>query len=195
MESRRSFKRTLRRLTSAVAFAAYALSGVVGSRAQAAPSLNVVNAHARAFGTRKDTAVQIGAQLFKHQWGAQILRIYVDGAGSHQIAGIVLSGVKFHRPLTRVLFLDEVKTIIARALEAAPVEEVDLWCVVPLAVGKGAVVSGDLAQPTERTVFSITVRRADRRVRDDAMYWDAGWARDALHNQSKGASPASANLK
>ncbi len=152
------------------------------------PALNVVNAHARAFGTRKDTAVRIGERLFERRWEAQILRIYVDGSGSHQIAGIVLSGVKFHRPLTRALFLNEVSAIVTQAFDAAPVEEVDLWCVVPLSVGKGAVVSGDLAQPTERTVFSVTVRREDRPPASSAMYWDASWARDALRDQSKGHS-------
>ena len=193
--SRRPCKPTLRRRTSAsFAIAAYALSGAFGSMVSAQPALNIVNAHARAFGTRKDIAVRIGAQLFKHQWSAQILRIYVDGAGSHQIAGVVLSGVKFHRPLTPALFLGEVNAIITQAFAAARVEEVDLWCVVPLSIGKGAVVSGDLAQPTERTVFSVTVRRADQRAASRATYWDARWARDALRNQSKGASPASANL-
>jgi len=151
------------------------------------PSLSVVNAHARAYGTRKDTAVRIGRRLFTRGWSAQILRVYVDGAGSHQIAGIVLSGIKFHRPLGRALFLAEVGSIIALTFDAAPVEEVDLWCVVPLSVGRGAVVSGDLAQPTERTVFSVTVRRRDRWRDGGAMYWDAAWARSTLHERSKGA--------
>lgn len=155
--------------------------------ATAQPPLYVVNAHARAMGTRQDTAVRIGLRLFTTHWAAQILRIYVDGAGSHQVAGVVLSGVKFHRPLTRALFLNEVASIIGQTFAAAPVEEVDLWCVVPLAVGKGAIVSGDLAQPTDRTVFSVTVRRADvsrtaraASIGGRTLYWDARWAHDAL---------------
>jgi hypothetical protein len=177
----------LRKRISALALSAIAAgasaSAVVAS---AQPPLNVVNAHARALGTRKDTAVRIGLRLFATQWAAQILRIYVDGAGSHQIAGIVLSGVKFHRPLTRTLFLSEVASIVTQTFTAAPVEEVDLWCVVPLAVGKEVIVSGDLAQPTDRTVFSVTVRRADAprtapSITGRTLYWDARWARDALH--------------
>ena len=148
-----------------------------------------MDAYARAMGTRKDTAVRIGRQLFSQPWSAQILRIYVDGIPSHQVAGIVLSGVKFHRPLSRLLFVHEVVTIVAQTFAAAPVEEVDLWCVVPLTVGKGAIVSGDLAQPTDRTVFAVTVRRGEAfrsvRTRIDAgrtVYWDALWARGALRS-------------
>jgi hypothetical protein len=84
-----------------------------------------------------------------------------------------------------------VDTILAQSFAAAPIEEVDLWCVVPLSVGKGAVVSGDLAQPTERTVFSITARREDRGHASNAMYWDVQWARDALQQSSKGAARVS----
>ena len=193
----RPYKPTLRKRTSALILISCVLLGTSSAKAAAAPapSVDVVNAHARAFGTRKDTAIRIGLRLFNQRWAAQILRIYVDGAGSHQIAGIVLSGMKFHRPLTRRLFLNEVDAIIAQVFHAAPIEEVDLWCVVPLSVGKGAVVSGDLAQPTERTVFSITVRRADRQRAAHEMYWDAQWAHDALRASSKGASRASANLR
>ncbi|MBV9737741.1 MAG: hypothetical protein JO177_06175 [Candidatus Eremiobacteraeota bacterium] len=184
----------MRRHTDALTLFACALLTMTpsaGVAADAAPPVNAVNAHARAFGTRKDTAVRIGLHLFTRRWDAQILRIYVDSAGTHQIAGIVLSGIKFHRPLTRARFLDEVDAIVARTFAAAPVEEVDLWCVVPLSVGKGAVVSGDLAQPTERTVFSITVRGEERAHAANAMYWDAQWARDALQQSSKGASRGS----
>ena len=52
--------------------------------------------------------------------------------------------------------------LIARAFAAAPAaEEVDLWVTVPIAVGKGLVVSGDLAVPTTRTVFTLSVRRGE----------------------------------
>ena len=191
--SRRPCKPTLRRHTNALTALACALLTATSAEAIAgpAPAVNVVDAHARAFGTRKDTAVRVGLKLFTRRWIAQILRIYVDGAGSHQIAGIVLSGTKFHGPLTRAGFLDEVNTIITQVFAAAPIEEVDLWCVVPLSVGKGAVVSGDLAQPTERTVFSITALREERAHAANAMYWDAQWARDALQQSSKGAARAS----
>ena len=38
---------------------------------------------------------------------------------------------------------------------------VDLWASVPIDVGKGVVVNGDLAKPTSRTVFSLTARRGE----------------------------------
>ena len=152
-----------------------------------APSTALVDAYARAGGNDKPTAVKIGRVLFDHQWNAQILKIYADRAGSYSVAGMLVSGVKFHHPLTRSQFIDEVARIVDLALSAAPVEEVDLWCNVPLSVGKGLVVSGDLAHPTQRTVFTVTVRRGEStasvRARIDAaqnVYWDTLWAKQAL---------------
>ena len=161
-----------------------ALAVLVGS---GAPSTSLVDAYARAGGNDKATAVQIGRVVFQHQWNAQILKIYADRAGSHSVAGMLLSGVKFHHPLTRTEFIAEVASIIDLAFSAAPVEEVDLWCNVPLSVGKGLVVSGDLAHPTQRTVFTVTVRRGESKASVSAriaagqnVYWDALWAKQAL---------------
>jgi hypothetical protein len=150
-------------------------------------SVDAVDAFARAAGNDKPVAVQIGKVLFSTEWSAQILKVYVNGFGGHKVAGVMLSGVKFHKPLTRDAFVGEVSEIVARAFTAAPVEEVDLWCVVPLSVGKGIVVTGDNAKPTQRTVFTVTVRRGETaaavRNRIDAgktVYWDSLWARQAL---------------
>ncbi|GAC1387779.1 MAG: hypothetical protein NVSMB31_00620 [Vulcanimicrobiaceae bacterium] len=150
-------------------------------------SLSTVDAFARAGGSQKSTAVQIGKRLFQRRWAAQILKVYVDAAGSHRIAGVMLSGVKFHRPLTRTQFTTEAVDIIEQSFAAAPVEEVDLWCVVPLNVAKGVIVSGDNAQPTNQTVFAVTVRRAEaaaslaQRIREGkSVYWDASWAARSL---------------
>ncbi len=83
--------------------------------------------------------------------------------GTHVVLGLRLSGVKFHSTLTRDAFDREVMDLVARAFSAAPVaEEVDLWVTVPIDVGKGMVVSGDLAKPTTRTVFTLSVRRGER---------------------------------
>ena len=132
--------------------------------------------------------MQIGTRLFGHRWPAQILKVYVDGVGSHEIAGLALSGVKFKRPLTRTGFVDEVTSVLATAFDAAPVEEVDLWCQVPLNVGKGVVVSGDFAKPAQRTVFTVTVRRGEpaqsyrsRILTGQGVYWDRTWQAQALH--------------
>jgi hypothetical protein len=98
-------------------------------------------------------------------------------------------GVKFHHPMTRDEFIGEVVALTQRTFAAAPAtEELDLWASVPIAVAKGAIVSGDLAKPTSRTVFSLTVRRSEAapalRVRlsraSDAVFWDPQWSRAAF---------------
>ncbi len=89
-------------------------------------------------------------------------QISANQLGSHLIVGIRLWGVKFHHPITRDEFVGEVVTLVQRTFAAAPAtEEIDVWASVPIAVAKGAVVSGDLAKPTSRTVFSLTVRRSE----------------------------------
>jgi hypothetical protein len=98
-------------------------------------------------------------------------------------------GVKFHRPLTRAQFVDEIVALTQRIFLAAPAaEEIDFWTSVPIAVDRGEVVNGDLAKPTSRTVFSLTVLRPEslQSLRDRAMgqsdgvFWDEQWARTAF---------------
>jgi hypothetical protein len=115
----------------------------------------------RAVGTDRVSAVAVARALLTEMWPATVQQVRVDTTGAHSVAGLVLSGVKFHRPLGVDGFLDEVQTLIARAFSAKPLEEVDLWATVPIRVPKGAVVSGDLAIPTSRTVFACSVRRDD----------------------------------
>ena len=76
-----------------------------------------------------------------------------------------------------------------RTFAAAPAtEEIDVWASVPIAVEKGVVVSGDLAKPTSRTVFSLTVRRgstgdqvrARASAASDGVFWDPRWSRTAF---------------
>ncbi|MGH7729027.1 MAG: hypothetical protein ACREM2_09570, partial [Vulcanimicrobiaceae bacterium] len=112
---------------------------------------------------------------------AQILKIRVDGAGPHLIAGLMLSGERFHAPLDPARFSNEVIALTVRSFAALPLEEVDVWAVVPIAVPRGSIVSGDLAIPTERIVYSATVRRAEgpafaaRLRRGDDVFWDPRW--------------------
>jgi hypothetical protein len=115
----------------------------------------------RAVGTDRTSAVAVARALLTEMWPATVQQVRVDTTGPHSVAGIVLSGVKFHQALDLDGFLDEVQTLITRAFAARPVEEVDLWATVPIRVPKGAVVSGDLAIPTSRTVFACSVRRDD----------------------------------
>ncbi len=153
----------------------------------ASPGVNNVDAALRAGGNRKAAAVAIGRSIFAVEWPAQVLNVYVDGIDDHAIAGLRVSGVHFHHPLTREDFIAEVAALIQRAFRAAPVEEVDVWTTVPLNVGKGIVVSGDIAKPTSRTVFTVSVRRSENatslaaRVRAGrGIFWDQEWARAAL---------------
>ncbi len=104
--------------------------------------------------------------------------------GRHLIVGIRIWGVKFHRPLSREEFVDEVVSITKRVFVAAPnAEEVDFWASVPIVVGRDVVVNGDLARPTTKTVFAMTVPREEseqsmqqRALRtSDGVYWDEEW--------------------
>lgn len=132
-------------------------------------------------------AVQIGQGLFRTAWPAQVVNVYADGIAGHDVAGLRLSGVHFHHPLTRDEFFTEVADLVQRAFASAPVEEVDLWVSVPLNVGKGVVVAGDLAKPTFRTVFTVSVRKGEsanallqRLRRGDGVFRDQDWERTAL---------------
>jgi hypothetical protein len=177
--------------------------------AQASPALPVshgipatadLDAAARAAGNHKQEAYQLGRVLFATVWPAQILKVRVDGAGSHRVAGLLLSGVKFHHGLDVAGFTDEVVRIAQRTFAASSVEEVDIWAVVPLpidkATAKNLVVSGDYAQPTARTVFAVTVLRSGadaltrRILQGDDVFWDPGWK--AILS-GKGPGPSSAN--
>jgi hypothetical protein len=132
-------------------------------------------------------AIKIGRALFATQWPAQVLNVYADGYNGHDIAGLRVSGVHFHHPLTRNEFIVQIADLARQAFAAAPIDEVDIWASVPLRVGKDIVVAGDIAKPTSRTVFTVTVLRGEsvyslrRRLQQgDGVYWDQDWTRSAL---------------
>jgi hypothetical protein len=128
----------------------------------ASPSVADIDAHARASGNRIDVATAIGQRIFATTLPVQVLQVMANDAGGHVIVGMRLSGVKFHEPTAQAQFDREVLTLVQAAFAANPaVEEVDLWVTVPITVGKGLVVSGDLAKPTTRTVFTVSVRRGE----------------------------------
>ncbi len=158
----------------------------------AVPSLADVDATARASGNRIDVATRIGESIFATSWPAQVSQVSANQMDRHLIVGIRLWGVKFHDELTRREFVTEVTDLIARAYAAAPaVEEVDVWASVPIEVARGEIVSGDLAVPTSRTVFSITSRRGEPAAEIEArasglregVFWDEEWARTAFAKQ------------
>jgi hypothetical protein len=143
------------------------------------PTVAELDADARAAGNRIDVAERIGDRVFKTAWPAQVSQISANALGKHVIVGIRVWGVKFHHPLTRGEFLDEVASLIRTAFAAAPeAEEVDLWASVPIEVGKGVIVSGDLAKPTTRTVYSVSVRRGE----NPQAYWDQDWEHSAFNS-------------
>ena len=153
----------------------------------ASPGVDRLDAAARAGGNRKAMAVTIGRALFSTEWPAQVLNVYADGYNGHDVAGLRVSGVHFHGALTKDKFAGEVLTLAQRAFAAAPIDEVDIWASVPLRVDKDVIVAGDIAKPTSRTVFSVSIIRGEspaslqRRLRQgDGVYWDQEWAHSAL---------------
>jgi hypothetical protein len=147
---------------------------------------------ARAEGGDLVTARRIAAALLARTLPAQLLHVRCEHAGAHVDCGLVVSGVKFHRRLDLAGWDDEIAGLIAGAYAAAPgIDEVDCWAVVPLAVGRGEVVSGDFAAPTSANVFSITVPHGARatvvaRLRDGrGIFWDPAF-RAALSKGTDG---------
>jgi len=157
-----------------------------------APSVADLDAHARATGNRKDIAIAVGDRVFTQQWPAQVMQLAANEMGNHLVLGLRLSGVHFHRPLTRDQFFAEIASLVGECFEAAPqAEEIDVWTTVPLNVGKGVIVAGDLAKPTSRIVFTLSARRGeasralvDRLRGGEDVYVDEEWARAAFKSST-----------
>ncbi|HKU82300.1 MAG TPA: hypothetical protein VJP76_09045 [Candidatus Tumulicola sp.] len=153
------------------------------------PSTADLDASARAAGNRIDVATHIGERVFAETWPAEVSQISANEVGDHLVVGVRLWGVKFHHAVTREEFVDEVAAIVTDAFDASAAEEVDVWASVPIEVGKDTVVSGDLARPTVRTVFTLTAHRGQSAEAIAALalaknspdvFWDETWARDAF---------------
>ena len=153
------------------------------SGAIAVPALNMTEvrdiAKDRIAGNAPDVAERVAVALLSAGYPEQILKVRTYKTEPAVVAGIMLSGVKFHAPVDRQTFAADAADMIYRAFAADPsVSEVDVWAVVPIAVPPHADVSGDLAVPTNRTVFSAAVLRGDF-TRDEGSlgttYWEAGW--------------------
>lgn len=175
----------MRRLLRALAFAGAVLAFGLGAAAQSSANegysrANLVAAE-RARGNDLPEATRIGRELFTTEWPVQVTKIRVDAVGSHRVAGLVLSGNKFHSIVTPDAFRREVVDLIARTLDASSVEEVDVWVTLPLPTYTHEVVAGDLAHPTFYIVYASTVRRAERATfaarvrRDEDVYWQPAW--------------------
>ena len=164
------------------------LLAVPGAAIARAPSVADLDAASRAGGNRMEIARAIGEKIFATEWPVQIFRVYANGVGDHTVVGLGLYGVKFHREITRAEFVAEVSQIVTQTFAADPsIEEVDIWTVVPISVGKGVVVTGDLAKPTTRTVFTASLLRAEaarltpmRFMNGPDVYWDEDWTHVAF---------------
>ena len=186
--SRQRSTPTLLRVISALVLAGQVLFPT------APPSVDRTDAYARASGNRKPVAVRIGQTLFRTMWPAQVINVYADGIAGHDVAGLHVSCVHFQYPLTRDQFLSEVAGLVSQTFGATSVEEVDVWVSVPLNVGKGIVVAGDLAKPTFRTVFTVSVRRGEsvasviRRIQQGSgVFWDQDWEKTAFKTKGRSA--------
>lgn len=152
----------------------------VGVARAAMPSVGELDANARAAGNLKSLAERIGDLIFATPWAAQVTQVSANGIDGHIIVGVRISGVKFHHEMSQADFESEVHQLIARAFAVAPgIEEVDIWASVPIVVGKDAIVSGDLAVPTSRPVFTLSVRRGVDPLLAHA-FLDEDWARQTF---------------
>ncbi len=144
------------------------------------PGIAELDADRRAAGNLKPLAVEIGERVFAIPWPAEVTQISANGIPGHVVVGVRISGVKFHHALSRSAFVGEVSRLVATVFTGTPqAEEVDVWASVPIRVGKDVVVSGDLAVPTTRPVFTLSVLRGTDPMRARA-FWDEDWARAAF---------------
>jgi peptidoglycan/xylan/chitin deacetylase (PgdA/CDA1 family) len=156
--------------------------GRTSTAAQAAAQSETALAHiarSRVEGNAPEVAERVAVAVLRGRFAEPVLKVRVRAAPGAVVAGIMLSGVKFHGPVSRSSFADDVAAMLERCFVADPsVSEVDVWAVVPLSTAKGAVVSGDYAVPTNRTVFSASVLRTEWERSPDSLgdaYWDPNW--------------------
>lgn len=179
-----TLRRVIKFTGAALALAALALTVPASAKT---PSVAALDAAARAGGSDKPLARKIGSRLFLTEWPVQVLNVYVDSIPGHSVAGLHLSGTKFHHDLSRAQFFGEIATLAQQTFAAAPVEEVDVFTTVPLVVGKDLIVAGDLARPTSKNVFTASIRRGEPRASllarlgaKNGVFIDEEWARAAL---------------
>src|SRR5262249_52237485 len=137
---------------------------------------------------RKDVAVTVGERIFQTKWPAQVLHIEANQIDKSLVIGLQVNGVHFHDDLTYDEFKREIASLVAQSLTVAKdAEEVDVWVTVPIKVGKDVIVSGDLAKPTNRNVYTVTVLRtespaslAKRLANGNNVFVDEEWARTSF---------------
>lgn len=137
-------------------------------------------ARRRIAGNEPQVAESVAVALLVRHFAEPIMKVYVLAIPQTAFGGIVLSGVKFHAPVNRRQFAADVREMAVTAFAAAPsLREVDIWSTVPIAVLAGEPVSGDLAVPTSKTVFSTAATRQRARLQTTLVwgttYWDPHW--------------------
>jgi peptidoglycan/xylan/chitin deacetylase (PgdA/CDA1 family) len=131
-------------------------------------------ARKRIEGNDPHVAERIAISLLREEFPEPIEKIRVMTVPAASVAGIMLSGSALHGPVIAAQFEADARAMAALTLSNAPgVSEVDVWATVPQAVASGTIVAGDLAAPTERTVFSTVVRRGEPEAR---AFVDKAWA-------------------
>jgi hypothetical protein len=129
----------------------------------------------RAAGGDRATAVRVAHALLAMPLDLQLTRVRCERAGAAGYCGLTLSGVKFKHRVDTAAFRAEVDGLIRGAFAVDPsIAEVDLWVTVPADAGKGAIVSGDFAQPSSATVYATAVPRALAPHASDNsnVFWD-----------------------
>lgn len=137
-------------------------------------------ARRRIAGNDPRTAEAVAVALLSRRFAEQILKVHVLAIPAARVAGIVLSGVKFHASMSRTRFMADVREMGKAAVAAAPaLDEIDIWATVPIAALPGKPVSGDYAVPVARTVFSsaaLVRRRRERSMLEwGTTFWDPHW--------------------
>jgi hypothetical protein len=131
-------------------------------------------ARERIEGNDPAVAERIGISLLREEFREPIEKIRVLTVPAASVAGIMLSGSRLHEPVTAGQFEADARAMAALTLSSAPrISEVDVWATLPQPVARGTIVAGDLAAPTDRTVFSISVRRG---VPAAKAFIDRDWA-------------------
>jgi peptidoglycan/xylan/chitin deacetylase (PgdA/CDA1 family) len=156
---------------------------ILGSGPNATPALSEAAVHSiarsRIAGNAPDVAERVAVALLSGGFPEQVLKVRVFKTAPAVVAGIMISGVKFHEPVDRRTFAADAADMVYRAFAADPkISQVDVWAVMPVAVASNATVSGDLAVPTSRTVFSASRRRSDWISEPGGLgttYWEPGW--------------------
>jgi hypothetical protein len=165
---------------------AFALSAAVIAMATVTKSSDY-RAEERAAGGDRVTAVRIAHALLATPRDLQLTRVRCERVGTAGFCGLTLSGVKFKHRVDTASFRAEVDGLVRGAFAVDPaIAEVDLWVTVPADAGKGAVVSGDFAQPSSATVFATTVPRTQiAHPSDNAnVFWDPKFHAELAHGSA-----------